>query len=235
MKSPNMQWKLGPVAMTLLLTASSWGAAAKTEPPPTAGERAALTKEGELAKNPELYLQFIRGIQQQHLYHAAIAHLDAFALRWPDNDQAMLLRAHATRELGRSDKARELYRALVGGDFSAEAYHGLGIVEMKAGRIEEAMDALNHAAALAPINVDVLSDQGEALMAAGRLEEAKQSLLRAAELDDRSKSVGANLARLQILEGKPQQAEETMRRFGIAPPMQQEIRQKATETVKKTP
>jgi len=224
------------LALALMLTAASWGAAAKAEPTPKEGEeQAALTKNEELGKNPELYLQLIRGIQQKGLYYASLAHLDAFALRWKDNDEATLLRAHALRAIGQPDMATELYGKLTGGNFAAEAYHGLGLIAVSQGQQKEGVEALNKAAALAPTNTDILNDQGRALLEAGKLEEAKQSLFRAAELDARNKKVGANLALLLMLEGKGQQADETMRRYGVPVPAQQELRQKAGDMTRKTP
>lgn len=237
MKPNSMHCNRGlATVLALMLTAASWGAAAKAESMPKEGEeQAALTKEGELGKNPELYLQLIRGIQQKGLYYASLAHLDAFALRWKDNDEATLLRAHALRAIGQPDKAKELYGKLASGNFAAEAYHGLGLIAMSQGQQKEGVDALNKAAALAPTNTDILNDQGRALLEAGRLEEAKQSLFRAAELDSRNKKVGANLALLLMLEGKGPQADETFRRYGIPAPAQQELRQRAGEMTRKTP
>ncbi len=238
MKPYHMHWNRGlAAALALSLAAVSWGAAAKAEPTPKEGEEpAALTKEGELGKNPELYLQLIRGIQQKGLYYASLAHLDAFALRWTDNEEATLLRAHALREIGQPEKAKELYGKLVGGNFAAEAYHGMGMIAMSQGQQKEGVEALNKAAALAPTNTDILNDQGRALLETGRLDDAKQSLFRAAELDSRNKRVGANLALLLMLEGKSQQADETLRRYGISAPAQQELRHKAGEmTTRKTP
>lgn len=228
MKRFNVRWNKGlAAALALWVVAVPCGAAEKAMSTPPSSEQP--TKDGELAKNPELYLQLIRGMQQKGLYYASLAHLDAFALRWKDNDEAQLLRAHALRQIGQPDKAEELYRKLTSGDFAAEAYHGLGMIALDQGKREDAVDALNRAASLAPTNVEILNDQGYALMTVGRLEDAKQSLFRAAELDNRNKAVGGNVALLLILQGKDAQADEAMRRYGIPTPAQQEIRQKAAD------
>lgn len=238
MKPINMRWNKGlAAALVLWVVAMPCGAAEKAAP--SLPEQGTPTKDGELAKNPELYLQLIRGMQQKGLYYASLAHLDAFNNRWKDNDGAVLLRAHALREIGQPDKAQDLYRKLTGGDFAAEAYHGLGLIALAQGKQDDGVDALNRAASLAPTDVEILNDQGYALMTVGKLEDAKQSLFRAAELDNRNQRVGANVALLLMLEGKQPQAEEALRRYGIPAAMQQEIRRKAadmkTVTTRKTP
>lgn len=200
----------------------------------TAGEDPAAPA-AEALTSPAAYLQLIRGIQQKGLFYASLAHLDAYARRRPESEEAQVLRAHALRETGQAEKAGEAYRKLTQGAFAAEAYHGLGLIAMARGRYQEGVEAMGRAASLAPTNVDVLSDQGYALLLEGDREGARQSLFRAVELDSRNPRVGGNLALLWFVEQKPKQAEEVMRRYGLAEAVQRGIRQKAGELARSVP
>lgn len=185
--------------------------------------KAAAADPQTLEQKPDVYLQLITGMQQRGLYYASLAHLDAFEARWPGRDDATLLRAHALRESGQSEAARSMYRKLLHGPLAARAHHGLGLIEMRAGNIEEGSAALNRAAALAPTDATVLGDQGYAYLMLGRLEEARLALFKAAELDEGNKRVGANLALLLALSGKLEQAQELMQRYDLAPRVRADI------------
>ncbi len=176
-----------------------------------------------LEQKPDLYLQLIAGMQQRGLYYASLAHLDAFDARWPRRDDATLLRAHALRESGQADAAKAMYGKLLKGSLAARAYHGLGLIEMRAGNIEQGSEALSRAAVLAPTDAAILGDQGYAFLMLGKFEDARLALLKAAELDDGNKRIGANLALLLALSGKLEQAQELMQRYNLAPRVREDI------------
>lgn len=183
----------------------------------------------ETAADPAIYLQLIRGMQQKALYYASLAHLDAFAARWPDNPEAQLLRAHALRETGAAEAAAEIYRRFDQGPFAAEAYHGLGLIATRQKRQQDGLAALARAAALSPTSTAMLNDLGYARLLAGDLEGARQSLYRAAELDAGNKRVGANLALLLLLEGRAGAADGVMQRYNLSAKVRDDIRGLATE------
>ncbi len=174
-------------------------------------------------QKPDVYLQLIAGMQERGLYYASLAHLDAFDARWSDRPDAMLLRANALRETGQAEAARALYGKLLRGPLAAHAHHGLGLIAMRGGNIEEGSAALNRAAALAPTDANILGDQGYAYLMLGKLDEARFALFKAAELDDGNKRIGANLALLMALSGKAEQAQEIMQRYDLSPRVREEI------------
>ncbi len=185
--------------------------------------------EQTLAQKPDVYLELISGMQQRGLYYAALAHLDAFEARWPNRPEATLLRANAQRETGQTEAAKALYGKLLDGRLAARAYHGLGLIAMRAGNLEEGSAALNRAAALAPTDVDILGDQGYAYLMLGKFDDARLALFKAAELDDGNKRVGANLALLLMLSGKIEQAHDLMQRYNLAPRAREEILARVAE------
>lgn len=211
---------LGGMLPALALAANLY--AAESSAMPDMQEKVAADAQ-TLEQKPDLYLQLIAGMQQRGLYYASLAHLDAFDARWPRRDDATLLRAHALRESGQAEAARTMYGKLLKGSLAARAYHGLGLIEMRAGHIEQGSEALNRAAVLAPTDAAILGDQGYALLMLGKFEDARLALLKAAELDDGNKRIGANLALLLALSGKLEQAQELMQRYNLAPRVREDI------------
>ena len=180
-----------------------------------------------LAQKPDLYLELIAGMQQRGLYYASLAHLDAFDQRWPGQANAALLRANALRETGQTEAAKAAYDSLLHGPLAARAYHGLGLIAVRSGHIDDGSTALNRAAKLAPTDATILGDQGYAFLLLGKLEQARLSLFKAAELDSSDKRIGANLALLMALSGKPEQAQELMQRYDLAPGVRKDILSRA--------
>lgn len=204
-----------------------FGGAEQPGKPQMAGT--AELNEQTLAQKPDVYLQLISGMQQRGLYYAALAHLDAFEARWPSRADAILLRAHAQRETGQTEAAKASYGKLLDGPLAARAYHGLGLIAMRAGNLEEGSTALNRAAALAPTDAAILGDQGYAYLMLGKIDDARLALFKAAELDDGNKRIGANLALLLVLSGKIEQAHDLMQRYNLAPRAREEILARAAE------
>lgn len=182
-----------------------------------------------LAQKPDLYLQLIAGMQQRGLYYASLAHLDVFDSRWPGLTDAVLLRANALRESEQTEAAKVLYGTLLSGPQAARAHHGLGLIAMRGGSLEEGSAALNRAAALAPTDVTLLGDQGYAFLMLGKFEDARLALFKAAELDAGNKRIGSNLALLLALSGKLEQAQQLMQRYELAPRVRENILARVTE------
>ena len=212
---------LGGMAPLPALAAQSASAADTPGKPAINGT--AADEAQTLAQKPDLYLQLIAGMQQRGLYYASLAHLDVFEARWPGQANAALLRANALRESGQTEAARAAYDSLLNGPLAARGYHGLGLIAVRSGRVEDGSTALNRAAELAPTDATILGDQGYAFLLLGKFEQARLSLFKAAELDSGDKRIGANLALLLALSGKPGQAQEIMQRYDLAPRVRQDI------------
>lgn len=212
---------LGCMVPALALAANLYAGSGLSVKSELADEAAADSQT--LAQKPDVYLQLIGGMQQRGLYYASLAHLDAFDARWPGRADATLLRAHALRESGQTEAAKTMYGKLLGGPLAARAYHGLGLIAMRGGNLEEGNAALNRAAALAPADATILGDQGYAFIMLGKYEEARLALFKASELDGGNKRIGANLALLMLLSGKIEQAHDLMQRYNLTPSVRDEI------------
>lgn len=196
-----------------------------------AGAPAAVAEDGQVLRqdmnDPALYLQLIEGLQQRRMHYAALAHLDAFDQKWPDNRQAQLLRADALRQTGSLDEAAVIYERLTGKNPMPRALHGLGLIAVSKGQHEAGERLLIQANRLAPIDTRILNDLGYVQMQAGRYGPARTNLAKAFELDAGNAQAGANLALLYLLLGEAGQAERMMERLGMTDAQRAQLREES--------
>lgn len=196
-----------------------------------AGQPAEVVEDGQALRqdmnNPELYLQLIEGLQQRRMHYAALAHLDAFDQKWPDNRQAQLLRADALRHTGSLDEAAVIYQRLTGKNPMPQALHGLGLIAVAKGQHEAGERLLVQANRLAPIDARILNDLGYVQMKAGRYGPARTNLAKAFELDPGNAQAGANLALLHMQLQEDGQAERMMRRLGMTEAQRAQLREES--------
>ena len=76
---------------------------------------------------------------------------------------------------------------------SVMAHHHLGLVYMKAGRIEEAIASLNRAIEIDPLNSDSMINLGAIYFGQGDLEKALELNTRAVKVNSESAQAYANL------------------------------------------
>lgn len=154
--------------------------------------------------SPATYLSLIRRMQEQGLYYASLAHIDAYQQRYGRAPEIMLLRADALRETDQLAGADAEYRAVVGatsamgagtqgGLLNASAWRGLGIVAGRQGNFAEAARRLQLAAQANPTDASTASDLGYALMRAGEVEQARVPLMQAQQMAAASPKIAGNL------------------------------------------
>lgn len=160
--------------------------------------------------NKQVYLQLIRKMQQQGAYYASLAHIDAYRLQYGNPPELRRLQADALRETGQDDAAVPIYRGLLHGDQSAAAWHGLGLIAATSGQNEEAVQDLQKAVDIEPINAAYLSDLGFARMRAHQIVAAREPLAKAAQLSPSDAKAISNLALWSLLAGNAQQADAIM-------------------------
>jgi len=160
--------------------------------------------------NPQVYLQLIRTMQQQGAYYASLAHIDAYRLRYGNPPELRRLQADALRETGQGDAAVPIYRGLLHGDQSAAAWHGLGLIAAADGQYDEAVQDLQKAVDIEPINAAYLSDLGFARMNARQIAAAREPLAKAVQLSPDDTKAISNLALWSLLAGNAQQADAIM-------------------------
>jgi len=154
--------------------------------------------------SPATYLSLIRRMQEQGLYYASLAHIDAYQQRYGRAPEIMLLRADALRETDQLAAADAEYRAVVGatsamgagtqgGLLHAAAWRGLGIVAGRQGNFAEAARRLQVAAQANPTDASTASDFGYALMRSGEVEQARVPLMQAQQMAATSPKIAGNL------------------------------------------
>ncbi|CAJ0735907.1 hypothetical protein R16034_00285 [Ralstonia edaphis] len=154
--------------------------------------------------SPATYLSLIRKMQEQGLYYASLAHIDAYQQRYGRAPEIMLLRADALRETDQLAAADAEYRAVVGatsamgagtqgGLLNAAAWRGLGIVAGRQGNFVEAARRLQVSAQANPTDASTASDLGYALMRAGEVEQARVPLMQAQQMAVASPKIAGNL------------------------------------------
>lgn len=153
-----------PVALTVVLAGCAGlgnnGAERMAEQAEAQIELARLRdKEARAEYNDQaVYLGLIGRMQQEGLYYASLAHIDAYQKRYGANAEIRLMRADALRETGQDEAATLAYRELVSTDRAARAYHGLGLIAGRQDDFAHAVMALRQAAALDPINAQIAND-----------------------------------------------------------------------------
>ncbi|MNP15002.1 Tetratricopeptide repeat protein [compost metagenome] len=124
--------------------------------------------------------------------------------------------ARIYRLLGRSE-AEPLYRSLLGTCLAAQGEHGLGQLSAARGDNGQAMNHLQRAARIDPVDEKIRNDLGVVYLNQGRLTEARFEFLTAMELKQDDSLAAINLVTLLIHQDNWQQATEVVARAGLSP------------------
>lgn len=162
------------------------------------------TEEKAEVSSPATYVSLIRKMQEQGLYYASLAHIDAYEQRYGRAPEVLLMRADALRETDQPAAAEAGYRAVIsttssmgagtqGALLNAGAWRGLGITAGRQGNFAEASRCLQVAAQANPTDANTESDLGYALMRAGEVEQARVPLMQAQQMAGSSPKIAGNL------------------------------------------
>ncbi|MGM3276826.1 hypothetical protein [Ralstonia sp. 24A2] len=162
------------------------------------------TEEKAEISSPATYVSLIRKMQEQGLYYASLAHIDAYEQRYGRAPEVLLMRADALRETDQPAAAEAGYRAVIsatssmgagtqGALLNAGAWRGLGITAGRQGNFAEASRCLQVAAQANPTDANTESDLGYALMRAGEVEQARVPLMQAQQMAGSSPKIAGNL------------------------------------------
>lgn len=154
------------------------------------------------AAQRKVHTDLIRGMLRQKQYYAAVAHIEAQARESGTSEELRLLEAEARRRLGQHAAAQSIYRDLLRTRYAAEAYHGLGLINVES-NLRTAVWQMQQAVQRKPTDTDMRNDLGYALMLAGQHGAALTQLATAVELEAGSGSAKArhNLIMLMIVTG----------------------------------
>ncbi|WP_038495068.1 tetratricopeptide repeat protein [Collimonas arenae] len=160
--------------------------------------------------NKGMYLGMIRQMQEQGMYFASLAHIDAYEQKNGSTPEVQRLRADALRETRQDAAADAVYRKLLTSDEAGAAWHGLGLLAAQNGDYPAAVKALREAARREPTNAAMLSDLGYAMLRSGDTASARVPLAQAAELMPDNRKMIGNLALLLLVSGDPEKARVVM-------------------------
>jgi Flp pilus assembly protein TadD len=160
--------------------------------------------------NKGMYLGLIRQMQDEGMYFASLAHIDAYEQQNGSTPELQRLRADAQRETRQSAAADTGYRKLLGSVEASAAWHGLGLLAAQNGDYQAAVTALREAAKREPTNPVMLGDLGYALLRSGDIAGARVPLAQAAELAPDNRKMIGNLALFLLVSGDPEKARAVM-------------------------
>lgn len=168
----------------------------------------------------QTYLNLIRQMQQANQWYASLAHTQAFERQYGSQPQIRLMRADALRNTGQGPLAEQGYQALLADADSstvARARRGLGLLYASQGQYPHAIEQLEMARQINPIDADVLSDLAYAQMLDGHTEAAHLPALQAAQLAPSNARVQLNLALYLLASDQKAQASQLLQRLGQPP------------------
>lgn len=166
-------------------------------------------EEAQLPKFEETqssYLRVITQMQKEGMWFASLAHIDALESQWKVSEHSRLLRADALRHTGNAAMSSALYKQLLGGQFAARAWHGLGLLAAADGQFDLAVEHLQSAQKKSPTNALLLNDLGFALLHTTKGAHAALPLKQAAQLEPTNTRIQTNLALYLVMFGQTQEA-----------------------------
>ncbi len=172
-----------------------------------AAEESASMKAGANIDTQATYLQLVAQMQQEGLWFASLAHIDALEQRWGVSPESTRTRAEALRHAGQPLQSEAAYRRLLDTPLAAAGYRGLGLLAGARGDYPEAVRKLKEAQQRNPTDALLLSDLGYASLRAGLITEARLPLMQALQLKPDNLQAQANLA--MYLEVTQQREEAT--------------------------
>jgi len=165
------------------------------------------------SSDQELSLNLADDLANDGKLHASLANLQNLADNLP---QVRLRKAKVYRLLGRSE-AEPMYRSLLGTCLAAEGEHGLGQLAVARGDNGQALEHLQRAAKLSPIDEKIRNDLGVVYLNQLRMEDARFEFLTAMELNQSNSLAAVNMVTLLIYQNNWKQASQFVSRFNLSP------------------
>lgn len=162
------------------------------------------------------YLRVIEQMQQEGLWYASLAHIDALENQWPASEQSKLLRADALRQTGNKTRSAALYQQLLQGRYAARAQHGLGLIAAAEGRFDSAVAHMQSAQKKAPTDALLLNDLGYALLHTPQAINAALPLKQAAQLQPKNVRIQSNLALYLVMFASAKEAWDWMEQSSMS-------------------
>lgn len=173
-------------------------------------EAATDAKAGATVDTQATYLKVVEQMQQEGLWFASLAHIDALEQRWGVSPDSTRMRGDALRQTGQAALSEDAYKRLMGTPIEGAGYRGLGLLAGARGNFEEAVRMFKQAQSRTPTDALLLSDLGYASLRAGLIADARLPLMQAMQLKPDSQQALANLALYLEVDGQREQATALM-------------------------
>lgn len=158
-------------------------------------------------------LNMVDSLSQSGRQHAALAELLATKM---GSVKHWLRYAQLQAVTGHMKRGKVVYQYLVDQCNSAEALHGLGMIQIKQGHISEGKTTLKEAASRLPAQPAVRNDYGYVLLITGNLKAAVFQLKTALELSNGKGAARENLAVTYLLANNQDGIKRLKQRYNLS-------------------
>jgi Flp pilus assembly protein TadD len=196
-----------------------------------AAEEGLSARAGSNIDTQATYLKLVEQMQQEGLWFASLAHIDALEQRWGTSAESTRARAEALRHAGQAAQSETAYRRLLATPLAAAGYRGLGLLAGARGDFAEAVRMLKQARDRNPTDALLLNDLGYASLRAGLIDQARLPLMQALQLKPDNPQAQANLALYLEATQQREQATALMDANKTPPATRAAIREAARQLV----
>lgn len=161
-------------------------------------------------KSRALYLTLISSLVDEGKHHAALAYLDDFDTRWPNDPVAVSLRADQHLALGELKAAALHYQRLRAFGADARADAGLGRVAGSLQKWNKSIQYLESAVRQRPANASYLNNLGYAYLKTDNAQKARRLFERAYEIEPENMQVRNNLMVSMVLTGDQKAVQDVL-------------------------
>jgi Flp pilus assembly protein TadD len=180
--------------------------------------------DGDLGPSGNTRLAAIQQLLQDGKPYAALAELDGLGAETP---KASWLRADALRRIDRHAEAQARYTQLLNTCLAGQAFHGLGLLAAREGRLGPSIQSLTRARQLLPTDTRVRNDLGYALLLNRQWADAQFEFLTVLDLAPKDPRASRNLVLLAFLQGKQEAGQQLAQNLKVDPATVERLRQQA--------
>ncbi|MFL9871562.1 tetratricopeptide repeat protein [Paraburkholderia megapolitana] len=223
----NLQVRLASCTVVALVLALLGACSAQGYGVGPQAERQAMMQQADRTPAPDtpgMYLGLIDRMQQQGLYFASLAHIDAYEKQYGVSPDTIVLRADALRMTDQPAASAASYTQLLQTPLAARGHRGLGLIAGESGDFPRAVQQLQQAAQLVPTDASTLSDLGYAELRTGDVSAARVPLMKAAQLEQSNQKIISNVVLFLLADGQSKQAQALMTQQKMSPDLRAAIR-----------
>lgn len=200
---PRLALRLGALAVALPLALAGCRSAGTAPTVSVGGEAVAKPT----AEEDSLYLALIRGMIERDQAQAALAFIDEYLRRHPNDVEGLTLKGEALLRTNQAPEADKVYIELDRRRVQPVAAFGLGQVRAQVGDWAGAVPQYARAADAAPTDTRVLNNYGFALLKTSDFQKAYGILARASQLSPQNQQIRTNFLIAALNSGREAEAD----------------------------